>query len=150
MQQHAELLDVMMKKKVLFVCTHNSARSQMAEGLLNAIHGERYEGYSAGIEPTEVSPYIVKAMAEIGIDISKHRSKSIEEFRGKNFEYVVTVCDKAKETCPFFPGRKILHKSFRDPSKFKGSEDETLEKVRQVRDEIKDWIENTFGTRRIA
>ena len=134
-----------MKKKVLFICTHNSARSQMAEGFLNALYGDRYEGYSAGIEPAKINPYAVKVMAEIGIDISTHRSKSIEEFRGENFDYVVTVCDHAKEACPFFPGEKVLHKGFKDPSEFKGTEDEMLEKVRGVRDEIKDWIEKTFS-----
>lgn len=86
-----------MKKKVLFVCTHNSARSQMAEGFLNALYEDKYEAYSAGIEPTKVNPYAIKAMAEVGIDISKYRSKSIEEFRGKNFDYAVTVCDHAKK-----------------------------------------------------
>lgn len=134
-----------MKKKVLFICTHNSARSQMAEGFLNALYGDRYEAYSAGIEPDRVNPYAVKVMTEIGIDISKQRSKSIEEFRGKNFDYVVTVCDQAKEACPFFPGGKIFHKGFENPSEFKGTEDEILAKVRRVRDEIKDWIEKTFG-----
>ena len=134
-----------MKKKVLFICTHNSARSQMAEGFLNALYGDRYEGFSAGIEPSHVNPYAVKAMAEIGIDISTHRSKSIEDFREKNFNYVVTVCNHAKEACPFFPGEKILHKDFEDPSSFKGSEDEILEEIRRVRDEIKDWISKTFG-----
>ena len=134
-----------MKKKVLFICTHNSARSQMAEGFLNALYGDRYEGFSAGIEPTRVNSYAVKAMTETGIDISTHRSKSIEDFRGKNFNYVVTVCNHAKETCPFFPGEKILHKNFKDPSDFKGTKDEILKEVRRVRDEIKDWIEITFG-----
>ena len=117
----------------------------MAEGFLNALYGDRYEGYSAGIEPAKINPYAVKVMAEIGIDISTHRSKSIEEFRGENFDYVVTVCDHAKEACPFFPGEKVLHKGFKDPSEFKGTEDEMLEKVRGVRDEIKDWIEKTFS-----
>ncbi|MEM3737094.1 MAG: arsenate reductase ArsC [Candidatus Bathyarchaeia archaeon] len=135
-----------MKTKVLFVCTHNSARSQMAEGFLNALYGDRYEAYSAGIEPTKVNPYTVKVMAEIGIDISTHRSKSIEEFIGQNFDYVVTLCDNAREVCPFFPGGKTLHKDFEDPAEFKGKETETLEKVRHVRDKIKDWIEETFGT----
>ena len=134
-----------MKKKVLFICTHNSVRSQMAEGLLNALHGERYEGYSGGIEPGNINPYAVKVMSEIGIDISNQRSKSIEEFRGKNFEYVVTVCNQAKKTCPFFPGEKILHISFDDPSGFKGTEEEILVKLRRVRDEIKDWIKKTFN-----
>jgi arsenate reductase len=133
-----------MKKKVLFICTHNSARSQMAEGFLNALYGDKYEARSAGIEPAEVNPYAIKVMAEIGIDISKHLSKSIKEFRGQNFDYVATVCDHAKDTCPFFPGEEILHKGFKDPSEFKGNEDEILEKVRQVRDEITVWIEKTF------
>ena len=109
------------KQKVLFICTHNSARSQMAEGLLNALYGDRYEAYSAGTQPTEVNPYAIKVMAEMGIDISKHRSKSVEEFRGKKFDYVVTVCDHAKETCPFFPGgEKYLHQGFKDPSDLRG------------------------------
>jgi arsenate reductase len=135
----------MKKKKVLFICTHNSARSQMAEGFLNALYGDRYEGFSAGIEPTQINPHAVKVMAEIGIDISTHHSKSIEDFRGKNFNYVITVCDYAKKTCPFFPGEKILHKGFEDPSDFKGTEDVVLKEVRRVRDEIKDWLEITFG-----
>ena len=133
-----------MRKRVLFICTHNSARSQMAEALLNALKGSRYEAFSAGIEPSRVNPHAVKAMAETGIDISTHRSKSIEEFRGESFDYVVTVCDRAKEACPFFPGEIILHKDFKDPSAFKGTESEILEKVREVRDEIKDWIDKTF------
>ena len=133
-----------MKKKVLFICTHNSARSQMAEAFLNKLYGDKYEAYSAGIEPKEINPYVVKAMAEIGIDISKQRSKSIKEFWGQNFDYVVTVCDNAKENCPFFPGEKIIHKSFEDPSEFRGSEEEIMKKVRQVRDEIKEWIRKTF------
>jgi arsenate reductase len=117
----------------------------MAEGLLNALYGDRYEAYSAGVEPTKVNPYAVEAMTEISIDISKQYSKSIEEFRGKNFDYVVTVCDHAKETCPFFPGGEIFfHKGFKDPAKFEGTEDEVLAEVRQVRDEIKDWIKKTF------
>ena len=132
-------------KTVLFICTHNSARSQMAEGFLNALLEDRYEGYSAGITPTKVNPHVVEAMAEVGIDISKHRSKSIEEFRGKNFDYVVTVCDAAREACPFFPGEVILHKEFRDPSEFKGAGEEIMSEVRQVRDGIKAWILETFG-----
>jgi len=117
----------------------------MAEGLLNALYGDRYEAYSAGVEPTKVNPYAVKVMTEIGIDISKQYPKSIEEFRGKNFDYVITVCDYAKEVCPFFPGGEIfLHKGFKDPAEFKGTEDEVLTEVRQVRDEIRDWIKKTF------
>jgi arsenate reductase len=87
---------------------------------------------------------VVEVMAEIGIDISDNRSKSIEEFRGENFNYVVTVCDSAREACPFFPGEKIVHQSFEDPSQFNGSEKEILKQVRKVRDEIKEWIKNTF------
>jgi arsenate reductase len=116
----------------------------MAEGILNAFYGDRYEGYSAGVTPTKVNPYVVKAMAEIGIDISRNRSKSIEEFRGENFNYVVTVCNGAREACPFFPGEEIIHKSFEDPSQFKGSEEEILKQVKRVRDEISEWIKNRF------
>lgn len=135
-----------MKKRVLFICTHNSARSQMAEGLLRALYGDRYEVYSAGTQPTEVNPYVIRVMAEIGIDISDHRSKSVEEFLDQEFDYVITVCDHAKETCPFFPGGKeYIHKGFDDPSSFSGSEDERLDFLRRVRDEIKEWIEETFG-----
>ncbi|MCW4027449.1 MAG: arsenate reductase ArsC [Candidatus Bathyarchaeota archaeon] len=137
-----------MKKRVLFVCTHNSARSQIAEGLMNALYHDKYKACSAGIEPTKINSYVIKAMAEIGIDISKHRAKSIEEFRAKHFDYVVTVCDEAKEACPFFPGDNLFHKGFQDPSKFKGTDNEILKKVRHVRDEIKDWIEKTFGTQK--
>ena len=133
-----------MKNSVLFLCTHNSARSQMAEALLNTLNGDKYEAYSAGIMATRINPYVVKAMAEIGIDISKNRSKSIEEFRGKNFNYVVTVCDSAKEACPFFPGEKIVHKSFDDPAQVKGSEEEIMKQTRRVRDEIKEWLKTTF------
>lgn len=117
----------------------------MAEGLLSGFYGDKYEAYSAGIEPTEVNPYAIKAMAELGIGMSKHRPKSIKEFRGKSFDYVITVCDHAKKTCPFFPGAEILHKGFEDPIEFKGNENEIMEKIRQVRDEIKLWIEKTFG-----
>jgi len=134
-----------LKKRVLFICTHNSARSQIAEGLLNSLYGSRYEAHSAGIAPTAINPFAVRAMAEIGIDISANRSKSIEEFRGENFDYVVTVCDDAREACPFFPGKKVIHKSFQDPSQFRGTDDEILAKVRKVRDEIKGWIESTFS-----
>jgi arsenate reductase len=117
----------------------------MAEGLLNHHYRDKYEGYSAGIEATQVNPYVVKAMAEIGIDISNQRSKSIEEFHGETFDYVVTVCDHAKETCPFFPGKIILHKGFDDPSPFTGTEEEILKQVKRVRDEIKKWITDTFS-----
>ena len=136
---------LMHKKSVLFICKHNSARSQMAEGILNVLYGDKYVAYSAGIEPMKVNPYAIKVMAEIGIDISGHQAKSIQEFRTKHFDYVVTVCDDAKESCPFFPGDIVLHKGFQDPSEFNGTDNEILKKVRQVRDEITDWIQETFG-----
>lgn len=138
-----------MKKKVLFICTHNSARSQMAEGLLNTFFGDRYEAYSAGIEPTAVNPYVIKVMMEVGIDLSKNRAKNLKEFYGKHFNYVVTVCDHAKEVCPFFPGEIILHQSFDDPSEFTGPEEKIVDRVRQVRDDIKEWIEKTFNKNRV-
>ena len=135
-----------MKQKVLFVCTHNSARSQIAEGLLSALHGKKYQAYSAGTEPTGVNPYAIKAMKEIGVDISNHRSKSMEKFLNMELDYVVTVCDNAKETCPFFlGGKKRLHQSFIDPSSFTGNDDEILEGFRKIRTEIKNWIEETFS-----
>ena len=131
-------------KTVLFICTHNSARSQMAEAFLNKLCGDKYEAGSAGVTPTGINPYVAKAMAEVGVDLSTHRSKSIMEFQGKNFNYVVTVCDAARENCPFFPGEIEVDKSFPDPSAFTGTEEEILRKVRVVRDDIKNWIESTF------
>ena len=133
------------KQRVLFICTHNSARSQMAEGFLNAYYGDRYEGFSAGIEPRKINECAIEVMREIGIDISSHTSKSVERFRGVHFDYVVTVCDHAREVCPFFPGNKILHKSFEDPSDFRGTRSEILDNTRSVRDKIRDWIRKTFG-----
>ena len=113
---------------------------------MNAYYGDRYEAYSAGTEPSNVNPYAVAVMAEIAIDISSHRAKHVEEFQSIQFDYVVTVCDSVKETCPFFPGAKEqIHKGFEDPSQFEGSEDEKLAVFRRTRDDIKDWIEKTFG-----
>jgi arsenate reductase len=133
------------KKRVLFICTHNAARSQMAEALLRDLHGDLYEVVSAGTEPAGVSPYAVKVMSEIGIDMGAHRSKGIQEFFGQQFDYVVTVCDHAKEACPYFPGgKKILHQSFADPSALSGTEEEVMAGFRLVRDEIKSWIEREF------
>jgi arsenate reductase len=118
----------------------------MAEGLMNALYGDRYLAFSAGTEPSEVNPYAVRVMQEIGIDISSHRSKSVDEFLDQDLDYVVTVCDHAKETCPFFPGgRKPMHKGFQDPSSAAGTEEEKLAVFRRVRDEIRAWIETTFG-----
>lgn len=135
-----------MKKKVLFICTHNSARSQMAEGLLRAFYGDRYEAYSAGTQPSMVNPYAIRVMAEIGIDISTHQSKNVDVFHGIRFDYIVTVCNHAKESCPIFAGgRKYLHSNFEDPSQFEGNEEQKLAIFRQVRDAIRDWVEKTFG-----
>lgn len=133
-------------KKVLFLCTHNSARSQMAEGLLRSMYGDKYEVFSAGTEVTKVNPFVDKSMAQIGIDLSSHRSKSIEEFKNQDIDIVVTVCDNAKEACPFFAGAKeVIHQSFPDPSQFEGTEDEILIQVAKVRDEIKTWIVQRFN-----
>jgi len=116
----------------------------MAEAFLNKLCGGRYKAKSAGITPTQINPYVVKAMAEIGIDLSTHRSKSILEFQGETFDYVVTVCDVAREACPFFPGEKEVHKGFPDPSAFTGTEEEIMRKVRILRDEMKKWVKSTF------
>jgi len=137
-------METKMKKKVLFICTHNSARSQIAEGLVKSLYGDRFEAYSAGTEPTKVNPYAVKVMDEIGIDISKHYSKKVDEFTGTTFDYVVAVCSGADKSCPFFLGGEYIHKSFEDPSSFKGTEDEIMKKFRSVRDEIKEWIQKKF------
>lgn len=136
----------MEKVKVLFLCTHNSARSQMAEGLLKAMYGDRFEAYSAGTQVTRVNPYVIKSMAEIGIDLTSHRSKHLNEFINQDIDCVVTVCDNAKEVCPYFPNAKNrLHRSFSDPSKFNGEEEKILLEVAKVREEIKSWIKETFG-----
>ncbi|WP_026369512.1 arsenate reductase ArsC [Kallotenue papyrolyticum] len=123
--------------RVLFLCTHNSARSQMAEGLLRALGGERYEVFSAGTEATQVRPLAIKAMAELGIDISGQHSKTLERFLNQPFDYVITVCDQAAEACPLFPGpARRLHWSLPDPSKATGDEEAQLAVYRQVRDEL--------------
>jgi arsenate reductase (thioredoxin) len=134
-----------MKKQVLFICTHNAARSQMAEGLLRSLAGDRYEVFSAGTEPGTVHPYAVRVMAEISMDISLHRSKNVDEFVGHPIDMVITVCDHAKETCPIFPGgsRKIHH-SFEDPSALTWPEEAILAGFRRIRDKIRAWILDTF------
>ncbi|HQZ96530.1 MAG TPA: arsenate reductase ArsC [Pyrinomonadaceae bacterium] len=128
----------MNKKRVLILCTGNSARSQMAEGLLREIGGDRFEVESAGTIASFVRPQAIAAMAEIGIDISGHRSKCLDEFLGEPFDYVITVCDNAAENCPVFPGKATrIHWSFDDPADASGTEDEQLVVFRRVRDEIK-------------
>jgi arsenate reductase len=135
-----------MKKKVLFLCTENSCRSQMAEGILRHLMGDKFEVESAGTRPSVVNPAAIKVMAEIGIDISGHRSKSVEEFQGMNFDFVITTCDAARETCPVFPGKaRRLHWSFNDPAAVRGSEEEILSAFRKVRDEIKQRIQEEFS-----
>jgi len=137
-----------MKTKVLFICTHNSARSQMAEGYMKAKYGDRYEVFSGGTEVTRVHPMAIAVMKEIGIDISQHRSKLIDEFYGLGIETVVTVCDAANKACPFFPGAKeVIHQSFPDPSAFTGTDEEIRARFRRVRDEIIQWIDKFFTGR---
>jgi len=143
------------KKKVLFLCTHNSARSQMAEGLLRAIYGDRYEAYSAGVEATMVDPRAVSVMREMGIDISGQHSKSVEELEKTIFDLAVTVCDRARQACPICsvdldlptPAPKaieVIHRSFEDPADVSGPKEAQLEAFRRVRDEIREWIIQTF------
>jgi arsenate reductase (thioredoxin) len=132
-----------MKHRVLFICTHNSARSQMAEGLLRYLGGDRFEVFSAGTEAAVVRPLAIKAMAESGIDISKQQSKTLDRYLNEAFDDVITVCDTAAETCPIFPGAAHRrHWSLEDPSKARGSEDEQLGVYRRVRDEIRTRIEH--------
>ena len=136
-----------MTQRVLFICTHNSARSQMAEGLLRHLGGERFEVFSAGTEATHVRPLAIRAMAELGIDISGQQSKTLDRYLGEPFDDVITVCDAANEACPIFPGAKHRrHWSFEDPSKATGSEDEQLAVYRRVRDEIRTRIEKELLT----
>lgn len=134
-----------MKKKVLFVCIHNSARSQMAEAFLNVLGSEKYIAQSAGIEPGTLNPIVVQAMQEIGMDISGNKTKSVEEFLpiSNTFDYIITVCDETSaERCPVFPGKsKRLHWSFRDPSAFTGTNEVKMNAIREVRDEIKNKVE---------
>lgn len=139
------------KLQVLFLCTNNSARSQMAEGLLRALYGDRFEAYSAGIAPSSVDQHAITAMKEIGIDISKQYSKNVSEFRDIIFDLAVTVCDRAKNACPIVSSdlgqasgspraRMIIHHSFPDPAAVIGSEEERLLAFRSTRDEICKWI----------
>lgn len=128
-------------QRVLILCTANSARSQMAEGLLRALHGDRFEAHSAGASPTSVRPEAIAVLAEIGIDITSHRSKSVDEFAAQSFDYVLTVCDNARGTCPIYPGHaKRIHHSFEDPAAAAGSNAERLAAFRRVRDPIRAYL----------
>lgn len=135
----------MNKKRVLVLCTGNSCRSQMAEGILRHLAGDRMEVFSAGVRPMYVHPLAVKVMAEAGMDISKHRSKSVNEFIGESFDTVITVCDNARQVCPVFPGEcERIHWNIPDPVLAHGSEEEKFAEFRKIRDEIaqkiKEWI----------
>ena len=134
------------RKRVLILCTGNSARSQMAEGLLRELGGDRFEVESAGVNPSRVRPEAVEAMREVGIDISGHRSKSADEFTGQGFDYIITVCDNARETCPAFPGKaERIHRSFNDPPAPGAADPEaTMAVFRRVRDEIGGWLREEF------
>jgi arsenate reductase (thioredoxin) len=135
----------MEKKRILFICVHNSARSQMAEGLINSLHGDRFQAFSGGTMPTAVHPSAIKVMAETGIDISAHRSKSIDEFMDKPFDYIVMVCDESQSDCPFFPGGKeYIPHAFADPATCRGTDEEILACFRRSRDDIRAWIEEAF------
>ena len=124
--------------RVLILCTGNSARSQMAEGLLRRDAGNDHEVFSAGTKPSRVRPEAIAVMREVGIDISGHWSKSVEEFAGQDFDYVITVCDNAKESCPIFPAQtKRIHWSIEDPAAVQGSEEERLAAFRRIRDELR-------------
>src|SRR5918996_1442324 len=134
------------RQRVLFLCTHNSARSQMAEGWLRHVAGDHYEVHSAGTEATYVRPLAIRAMIEMGVDISGQESKTLERYLGQPWDYMITVCDSANEACPVFPGaRQRLHWSFPDPSTATGSDEEQLRRFRNVRDEIRARIEGELA-----
>ena len=133
------------KKRVLILCTENSARSQMAEGLLRHDAGDRFTVESAGTNPSTVRSEAIAVMKEVGIDIASHRSKHVDEFAGQDFDYVLTVCDNAKESCPVFFGKAAqLHHGFNDPAAAGGSEEKRLAEFRRVRDELRSYL-NTFA-----
>ena len=132
-----------MKQRVLILCTGNSARSQMAEGLLREMAGDRFEVVSAGVAPSHVRSEAIEVMREIGIDISSHRSKSVDGFTGQVFDYVITVCDNANQQCPIFPGKsKRIHWSIDDPAETTGDEDVRLAAFRSARDELRGRLES--------
>ena len=129
------------QKRVLFLCTGNSCRSQMAEGWARRFLGDLVEPHSAGTVPVGVDPRAVEVMREADVDISSQRSKHVSDFAGREFDYVITLCDSAAETCPFFPARtRMLHHAFDDPAKATGGEEAVLSEFRRVRDEIRDYI----------
>lgn len=139
------------KRKILILCTGNSARSQMAEGLLKHICRGEFEVHSAGTKPSSVRPEAIKVLAEIGIDISGNRSKSADEFASAEMDYVLTVCDHARENCPYFPARtKLIHRAFADPASVEGDEETRLAAFRRARDEIKNYLEGAVKSGEFA
>ena len=138
-----------MKKRILFVCIHNSARSQMAEAFINQMAGDRFEAESAGIEPGNLNPVVVEAMQDVGIDISQNSTNSVQAFidEGRQYDYIITVCDEASaERCPVFPGSgKRIHKGFPDPSALQGATEEKLEQTKIIRDQIKKEMERLIS-----
>lgn len=138
--------DAANRRTILFICIGNASRSQMAEGYVNAKLKDGYQASSAGLNPERVSRKAISVMKEIGIDISEHRSKSVEEFYGKEFDYVVTLCDEAEDECPhFLNGKDYIHKGFKDPCTQRGTEEELMNVYRRTRDDIIRWIDNIFG-----
>lgn len=134
------------KERVLFLCTGNSARSQIAEGLLRAMAGDRYEAFSAGTHPKGLHPRTIETMKEAGIDVSGQRSKDVQEFFGQHFDFVITVCDRARQSCPVFPGSSPIHWGFEDPAE--APAELQAEVFRRVRDEIRDRLQSFLRTER--
>lgn len=134
------------RRKVLFLCTRNSVRSQMAEALLRCLHGDVYEAYSAGVKPDRVHPLVIDVLMEDGIDARGLRSKGVEEMLDHFFDVVVTVCDDARQSCPIYPGgAEVVHHPLSDPSSVDGTPEERLEAFRRLREEIRTWLEAAFG-----
>jgi len=134
------------KTRILFLCTGNSCRSQMAEAWTNRLKGEHFEAYSAGVQPKRIDPRAIKAMAEAGVDISSQKAKDVDAFGNMEFDYVITLCDNARESCPYFPAKtKLIHKGFEDPPKLAetaGNEEEAMANYRRIRDEIRAFVES--------
>jgi len=150
MRRPEEAIEIAEMKRILVLCTGNSARSQMGEGLFRQEGSGAYEVESAGTKPSSVRPEAITVMKEIGIDISGHRSKSVTEFEGQRFDYVVTVCDNARDNCPVFPtGAERIHWSFEDPAAVQGSEEECLAAFRRIRDQIQARVKTFFQTRAV-
>ena len=142
---------VMQRKKVLFICTHNSARSQLAEALLRKYYDDLYEAFSAGTVATIVKPEVITVLEELGIDTSPLRSKTLDSFKKMKFDVVVTVCDNARETCPFYPySTTYIHQAFFDPSNVTDSKERRVDAFRKSRDDIKAWIDKVLGSGEVA